>query len=491
MRQFRISGPVAGSFVCDRRGNFAAMFGIVVSVLALGVGFAVNTVQLVNAKSALRDAVDAAVTSTARDLTTGAISLADAQDAVRAFITANSAGGILSYGEIELDRVTIDHTAKTVQVAAHVDVPLFFPLFTEKVKRLDNVGAAIYSDKRIEVAMMLDVTGSMMKSGSVDKIGDLKAAATNAVMAMLGGQDPKNPRVRVALVPYASGVNVGALAAYTFAEKSGSPDLPPVAGSPLLVAKTGLGTLPRYAQYLSVVSSEFPNTDGCATERKDANGNLDFSDDGPNTVRKDNAGREYYALVNRDDRLSGSGMNKCPSAKVIPLTADSDTLLKSIGDFQANGYTGGAIAVQWTYYMLSSKWRAAIQAAGLGDGPADIQPNKVAKVAILMTDGQFNTAYAGVSGTNTNNQGARSRSTAEALCSNMKAYGIQVFTVGFDLNNKSMSVTEREQAKSVLKNCASPDTPGVKHYFEASTGAELDEAFQEIIRNVESVALTQ
>src|SRR5690606_6211834 len=118
-------------------------------------------------------------------------------------------------------------------------------------------------------------------------------------------------------------------------------------------------------------------------------------------------------LVNRDDRLSGSGMNRCPDAKVIPLTADSAPLLKSIADFEASGYTGGAIAVQWTYYMLSSKWRAAIQSAGLGDGPSDSNPKKIAKVAILMTDGQFNTAYAGTSRGGTNNQGDVARRSAE------------------------------------------------------------------------------
>ena len=75
--------------------------------------------------------------------------------------------------------------------------------------------------------MMLDVTGSMQKTKTTDKIGDLKLAATNAVNALLQNQDPKNPRIRVALVPYASGVNVGDLADNVYAEESGKPDLPP------------------------------------------------------------------------------------------------------------------------------------------------------------------------------------------------------------------------------------------------------------------------
>ncbi len=54
-----------------------------------------------------------------------------------------------------------------------------------------------------------------------------------------------------------------------------------------------------------------------------------------------------------------------------------------------------------------------------------------------------------------------------------------------------MSKEQRQAAKGVLKNCSSPDTAKVKHYFEASTGEELNSAFQEIISNTEKVALTQ
>ncbi|TIL78625.1 MAG: pilus assembly protein, partial [Mesorhizobium sp.] len=68
----------------DRSGNLAVLFGMVASVLALGVGFAVNVSQLYNTKSSLQGVVDAAVTSTARDLTTGVINEADANKSVQA-----------------------------------------------------------------------------------------------------------------------------------------------------------------------------------------------------------------------------------------------------------------------------------------------------------------------------------------------------------------------------------------------------------------------
>ncbi|TGU91062.1 VWA domain-containing protein [Mesorhizobium sp. M00.F.Ca.ET.151.01.1.1] len=492
MRNYGGLVHAVGELARDRGGNFAVLFGFAASVLALVAGFSVNVTQLYNAKSSLQGVVDAAVTSTARDLTTGAIKEADANKSVQAFLEANSTAGMLHAGQIVLDKLIVDRTANTVQADAHVDVDLYFPLFsTGAMQRVGASTTALYSDKQIEVAMMLDITGSMAKRGNVNKIGDLKAAARNAVQTMLENQDSKNPRVRVAIVPYASGVNAGKLAENVYAEKQGSSELPPVAGSSLLVAKTGKNLLPSFSDYISIVGAAMPRPDSCATERKNKNGDADLSADGPDTVRTDRNGKKYYALVNRDDHLGGEGMNRCPDAQVIPLTADSDALLDSIDDFRAGGYTAGAIAIQWTYYMLSPQWRSAIKNAGLGNGASNANGKKIAKVAILMTDGQFNTAFAGAAGSY-NGQGNLARGNAETLCGNMKNDGIEIFTIGFDLNDKDMSATERDQAKAVLKDCSSKDSSATeKHYFEVSTGSELDDAFQEIIRNTEKVILTQ
>jgi len=68
---------------------------------------------------------------------------------------------------------------------------------------------------------------------------------------------------------------------------------------------------------------------------------------------------------------------------------------------------------------------------------------------------------------------------------------MEVFTIGFDLDNKDTSKSERNAAKAVLKNCATPDTATLKRYFEVSTGKELDDAFQTIARNIERLSLTK
>ncbi|MGB3415961.1 MAG: TadE/TadG family type IV pilus assembly protein [Mesorhizobium sp.] len=442
-------------FARHRGGNFAVVFGIAASALVVGIGLAVDTVQLMNAKSALRAAVDAAVTSTARSITLGDITEEAAPTTVRAFLSANSTGGLLSYDEIVLDRLTIDNTAKTVEAEAHVDVSLYFPLFgMPNTRRVSNTGAAIYSDRHIEVAMMLDLTTSMEKKGRTDKIGDLKDAASQAVKDFLDLNKASSPRVRVAIVPYADGVNTGPLSNTVFREarnSDGAADAPPP-----LTAATPVST----------------GGDACATERKNAAGNgIDYSDAGP-----------YTAMVNRDDRLAG-----CPQAALMPLTTDKDGLLARIKAFKADGYTAGHIGVQWTRYMLSPSWRDRLEAAAPGSGPADYTDRKVKKIAILMTDGEFNTAFAGVARSERTQAGSTAatigRAAAEEMCRRMKQDSIEIFTVGFMLDNAD--------ARAVMQNCASNDSNGIRHYYLAADGDALKAAFSDIARNAEQLALTK
>ena len=164
MRNYEGLVHAAGAFARDRGGSFAVLFGLAASVLALSVGFAVNISQIYNAKSSLQGVVDAAVTSTARDLTTGVIKEADANKSVQAFLDANSMAGILQADQIVLDKLTVDRTAKTVKADAHVDVgPLLSAVQRRRhaaCRRFDH-GALFRQD--VEVAMMLDVTGSMAR----------------------------------------------------------------------------------------------------------------------------------------------------------------------------------------------------------------------------------------------------------------------------------------------------------------------------------------
>ena len=440
MRTTNRLATIAGAFARDRQGNFAVIAAAITSVVLLASGFALNVGQLVMTRSNLLNALDSAVTSTARDITTGRIVEKDARKTLEAFLFANGGTGFAKADRIELDSLTVDRRASTVRAVATVDVDLAFPLFgSSAMRRVSVESAAVYSDKKIEVVMMLDVTGSM--SGS--KLSDLKDAARTAVDTLLGGNSAANPRVRVAIVPYADAVNTGPLSNVVHLETGFTTGEPPRLGDPLLAG--------------------FKGFDACATERKGA---LQFSDASP-----------HQGMVNRDIRL-----NFCPSAALHPLTTDADGLKRTIGKFRAKGYTAGHIGVQWSWYMLSPRWASVLPEASR---PAAHDRGAVSKYAILMTDGEFNTAFAGVAEheRTAGGQPALSRNNAERLCDAMKDDGIEIFTIGFMLNEP--------RAKAVMRDCASPDRNSAHHYFETHSGAELEQAFLEIARNIERLALTR
>lgn len=455
------------SFREERSGNFALAFAAASSMVVLAAGYGVNTVQLFNVKAQISHALDGALTSTARDITTGKIAPADAEAMVEAFFRSNIRDGFVGAEDVVLNSLVVDPVEKTVSGTASVDVALAFPVFgADKTRMVSTESVAQYSDKKIEVAMMLDVTGSMGENGG-RKMRDLKEAAALAVDTMLGGQDARNPRTRVSIVPYSEAVNVGALASNTvFRERVGGPDVL-YADAPILASASGADT--------------------CATERKLPNGRPDYSDESPSARRPDDRGRATIARVNRDDRLG-----VCPSARLVPLTADADALKRQIRNFSPNGVTAGGIAAQWGHYMLSPKWRTPIRDAGLGDGPANHDARKVGKIAILMTDGLFNTAFAGTGrGRPQLDQALAASANAEAVCEAMKRDGIQVYTIGFDLDNVGTPRADRDRAKATLRACANEDTDKVTYFYQAANGEELTAAFLDIIRNMERLAIVR
>lgn len=451
---------IAQRFIRDRNGNFALIAGVTLPALVLAVGFAVDLSQVSGSKSRLANALDAALTSTARDISTGHIKEADAEKAALAFLLANAPGGFLIPGSVSFASFVIDKKAGTIDATVDARTALSFPLFGSGSSHPIQVSSAtIYADKQVEVAMMLDITGSM----GGQKLLELKNAAKRAVATFLDGQAKGSSRVRVAIVPYADAVNVGDLSNLVYYETSYTTGEPPMLGAVDKTTTTSTkGKKGKKGKKSKGKKGAGTNPDNCATERKGMN---QFNDTSP-----------YAAMINRDYRLAF-----CPKAEMEPLTSDSAALKASIDSFQANGYTAGHIGIQWSWYALSPKWARVLPT---GSAPAKYNDTKTVKYAILMTDGEFNTAFADVpQRDNTRGgQSVRSRSYAEQLCTQMKKKGIEIFTIGFQLHSSN--------AKAVLKNCASPGTSS-KHYFETSSGAELDSAFQEIAHNIQRLALTR
>ena len=108
-----------------------------------------------------------------------------------------------------------------------------------------------------------------------------------------------------------------------------------------------------------------------------------------------------------------------------------------------------------------------------------------------MTDGEFNTAYCqGVISNDSTNGSASNRINcnapngssfyqSESLCTNAKATGLIVYTIGFNLSNN-------QSVRNLMTRCATDP----EHAFLASTGDELRQVFRDIATRIASLRLT-
>ncbi|MDP1630695.1 MAG: ubiquitin-activating E1 FCCH domain-containing protein [Caulobacter sp.] len=184
-----------------------------------------------------------------------------------------------------------------------------------------------------------------------------------------------------------------------------------------------------------------------------------------------------------------SPSNPCPSATITPLTSDRSALKSRIDSFSAAGSTAGQIGVAWGWYMVSPNfaylWPSASQPAAYGT-------KELVKAVVIMTDGDFNTPYCnGVVARDAANGSSSDKincnatngdpvSQALALCTNMKAKGVVVYTVGFDVRSGS-------SAETLMKGCAT----SAAHVYLPSGGGALKDAFAAIGRDIMKLRLSK
>jgi len=192
--------------------------------------------------------------------------------------------------------------------------------------------------------------------------------------------------------------------------------------------------------------------------------------------------------------------NPCPANKIQPLTTDKTSVLQQIEALDDGGSTAGQIGIAWGWYMLSpnfgSLWPGESSPAPYSDLKTlneNGQP-KLNKIAVIMTDGDFNTPYCtgviskdALSGSgavadhiNCNATNGDSFSQAKSLCKAMKTAGVTVYTVGFDVANL-------EAARSVMTDCA---TDAGKVYI-ADDGDQLKQAFRDIALKLSSLYISK
>ncbi len=163
---------------------------------------------------------------------------------------------------------------------------------------------------------------------------------------------------------------------------------------------------------------------------------------------------------------------------ITPLTTDKEVLHAEAAKMDDHGNTAGHIGTAWAWYLLSPDW------GYLWDDPESIpvayDHENLLKVAILMTDGVYNQQYCEGISSGSINCSAPDTATnqARALCTAMKAAGIIVYTVGFNVSGSSAGTT--------MTMCASDASKA----FLPESGEELIEDFAEIGQDITELRLS-
>ncbi|MBY0560954.1 pilus assembly protein [Hyphomicrobium sp.] len=441
-------------FAADSRGDVAILFGLMTLVLVMLIGLAVDYGRLVNARNQTLEATDAAVLAGARALQTNggdqaaAIKVAQAfyKQAVESRLSLVSNSDTINFAVTDNGTAVISNgnaqiSTPFMSVAGVKTLPLLHADGSDYAKAVLAVGGN--AELNLEVSMMLDVTGSM----AGQKLTDLKSAASDLVNIVVW-KDQSKYTSKIAIVPFAADVRL-----------------------PTKI----------FTKVQSLTSS---TSKPCVVERTGAQKATDAAP----------AANAYFMVDNSKNKssLTATCDLSNASSELLPLTSDTSALLTKISGLTTYGGTAGHLGTAWAWYMLSPKWKSIWNLVAADAVPAAYGTDKLKKIAVLMTDGVFNTQYNG-NGYSVNYvdtpplnpscpdaTNGCSSAQASALCTQMKAQGIEVYTVGFQLGNSQLAV-------NTLKNCATD----ANHFYNSTTGDALKAAFRDIALKISTLYLAQ
>lgn len=441
----------------EERGSVAILFGLTIFVLCGMIGLAVDYARFVNARSQTIEATDAAVLAGARALQSNGGNQQAAQDVAMAYYRQATLNRIQLVSDNIHFNVMDGGTSMEADGNAQIATPFMHLVFnlegnqgtTLPLLRADgsDYSKAVLAvggngQNNLEISMMLDVTGSM----AGQKLTDLKSAASDLVNIVVW-QDQSKYTSKIAIVPFAEDVRLPTTIFTKVQNKTSSTK------KPCVVERTG-------------------------TEKA--------TDAAP--------GLNAYVMVDNSQnrsQVSATCNLSSTSVELLPLTSNKSTLLNKISGLSTYGGTAGHLGTAWAWYLLSPNWSSIWTAVDSESAPQPYGTDKLKKIAVLMTDGDYNTQY------NSNGYSVDYGQTpprynctdatngcssvqASNLCTAMKDKGIEVYTVGFQIGTGTL-------AETTLLNCATD----ANHFYNSSTGDALKAAFRDIALKISTLYLSQ
>lgn len=471
----------------DRRGVVSVYLAAVMTAMVVVMVGALDLMRVSIIRSRAQSALDLAVLAAGRNLAASEKTWkADAAAYFNANMGDSNLGATIT-GPTST-AVQVVNGANVVQFDATVTVPLMVSAFTQSGSMSFSLStqARQRSNSNLEMVLAIDTTGSMADNG---KMASAQSAARLAVTTMLG--DSSGGVTYMGLVPFNETVNVG---------NTG-------------ITRTWLdtSTVPRPPFSTS-------QWQGCLMERRFGVGGTYQLDDTPpdaahrfmayGATKAVKSGKTWSAAYVQNYDGTMKPQDGCPLSSAMFLSGNAGALTQAINNMRASGSTMIASGLLWSWRMLSPTWRGA---AGWGD--AKLPQNTsitLNKVVLLLTDGDnavwrsstsspsyfyspFGDAahvpvWGDLTGQNNaiadrlvwNNLATTDVAFIPALCNQMKAAGIIIFTIPFGNNISNNTAT-------MLRSCASDSSK----YLPAKTDGQLQEAYKTVINTLSELTIIQ
>jgi Flp pilus assembly protein TadG len=508
----------------DTKGNVVVLFAFSIIPILLGIGVAVDFGRALLVHERMHNALDAAA------LAIGSWSgLSQDQLAAKAqqFFDANFSAADLG----AVGKISVGFSVGDIKLAVSGTMPTTF-MKLANINSVD-VGASTVvrkKERKIELVLVLDTTGSMAFSlGSTSKISALKSAAKKMVSTLFEGSSTSSD-VKVGVVPFAAAVNVGSdkmnsgwLDTKTYSASNASADPIPFED---LDKTTGISPLNLYSSSSMGLSNR--KWGGCVRER---GAPYTLTDDSPDSAMPKTLWAPYFAPDEPDSSWSsyannylsddsyaaatcvnGSGTNdqrqcytgkyqgksvygtskgpdfNCPPTAILAMTSSRSDIDDAIDALTPKGSTVIPAGLLWG-------WRVISPAPPFTEG-ASYGDDKYVKAIVLLTDGEndvgggrngFDESYYNAFGYAKNGHlGSTSGSDVEAtldsytttVCNNIKAQGIEVYTIGLGVTSAS---------QSLLQSCATKPSM----FYNSPSSDQLASIFGDIAKGLSDLRVAQ
>lgn len=462
------------NFRRNEGGNVATMFSVMVTTLIIGIGAAIDLAGLSSHKQDLQDAVDAATLAAARADTDDKNEL---KAIVRKFIL-----------EIDPNETEVRFDIKIVDDEIIVTAESLYDTYIMGFIGKDNFdvavtsGSPLASKTPIKLSLVLDTTESM--SGA--RLDAMKTAANS----MLQGFIDDDADIAVSVIPFGKYVNVGTSrkqSNWLDVTKDGTSETTEVCRNERLTTKARSCKKTGRTLYRDDIRDGVNfgrvsyEEEICTPAEYEYTGNVVCTDRTVNYTWHGCVGSRqspYNEQADFNGRRINGIMNEGCGTEIQTLTTNIIDAKSKVSSLSTAGNTYVPSGIAWGWRSLES---AEPLNTKVKFDSQKITNESVQKIMVIMTDGANTLSQGGdepYKHDDRDEDDANERSSA--LCEGAKADGIQIFTIGFRLDDVDAATI------SMLENCATTKSG----FYRAGDAQALKQVFSDIAGQFSFARLT-